>query len=61
MTERINIETIVHKYLRGESNREELENALDLFRIHTTTWTCDQCFSGVGKKMRKRNKTIFLI
>jgi len=31
MTEQKNIETIVHKYLRGESNREELENALDLF------------------------------
>jgi transmembrane sensor len=31
MTEGKNIETIVHKYLRGESNREELEKALDLF------------------------------
>ncbi len=31
MTERKNIESFVHKYLRGESNREELEKALDLF------------------------------
>jgi transmembrane sensor len=31
MTEGKNIETIVQKYLRGESNREELEKVLELF------------------------------
>jgi transmembrane sensor len=31
MTEEKNIKTIVQKYLRGESNREELEKALELF------------------------------
>lgn len=31
MTEQKNIEPIVKKYLRGESNREELEKAFDLF------------------------------
>lgn len=31
MTEQKNIESVVHKYLKGESKREELEKALNLF------------------------------
>jgi len=31
MTEGKNIESVVHKYMRGESNKEELEKALELF------------------------------